>query len=65
MDSMSNRGDGGVGAPSAGAGGGGGGISFVATENTFLPVLGSEKVVESGRIVTVYWIAASFFLLGF
>ncbi|MEY3955783.1 MAG: hypothetical protein RLZ73_237, partial [Bacteroidota bacterium] len=44
---------GGVGGAGAPAGGGGGGMSRVATVNTFLPVLGSEKVVESERIVTV------------
>jgi hypothetical protein len=48
-----------------GEGGGGGGISLVATENTFFPVLGSEKVVESGRIVIVYWTSAFFLGFGF
>ena len=56
---------GGVGAPGAPAGGGGGGMSRVDTENTFLPVLGSEKVVESGRIVTMYCIAIPFLCFGF
>lgn len=56
---------GGVGGAGAAAGGGGGGISRVATENTFLPVLGSEKVVESGRIVTVNWVTFSFLAFGF
>ena len=65
IDSGAAGGMGGVGATGAAAGGGGGGMSRVATENTFLPVLGSEKVVESGRIVTVYWVAASFLGLGF
>ena len=65
IDSGAAGGVGGVGAPGAPAGGGGGGISRVATENTFLPVLGSEKVVESGRIVTVYCVANSFLGLGF
>ena len=65
MDSGVAGGMGGVGAPGAAAGGGGGGMSRVATENTFLPVLGSEKVEESGRIVIMYWVAIPFLCFGF
>ncbi len=50
-------GDGGLGTD---AGGGGGGMSRVATANTFLPVLGSENMVESGWILTRKSVLAAF-----
>ena len=61
MDSFIG-GVGGVGGVGAAAGAGGGGISRVATANTFLPVLGSENMVESGWILTRKSVFAAFFL---